>query len=184
LDSSRGYKIDTKGVSETNLITDYTKTSFEPISNTATEILILGSMPGDKSLELSEYYGHPRNRFWMTVASITVHPLPTSYSEKISLLLQSNIGLWDVAHTASRKGSLDSAIKDEEPNDIDSFIANHRNLKVICFNGIKAQSLYDKYFKRQNGINYFLLSSTSPANTSFDAERWKGVLAPFIKTSN
>jgi hypoxanthine-DNA glycosylase len=89
-----------------------------------------------------------------------------------------------VAHTASRKGSLDSAIKDEEPNDIDSFIANHRNLKVICFNGIKAQSLYDKYFKRQNGIDYFLLPSTSPANTTFDVERWKGVLAPFIKTSN
>ena len=36
--------------------------SFLPIIDKETKILILGSLPGKKSLELREYYGHPRNR--------------------------------------------------------------------------------------------------------------------------
>ena len=47
-----------------------TKTSFDPISNPDTTILILGTMPGDKSLELGEYYGHSRNRFWKIISTI------------------------------------------------------------------------------------------------------------------
>ncbi len=40
--------------------------SFLPIIDKETKILILGSLPGKKSLELREYYGHPRNRLWYT----------------------------------------------------------------------------------------------------------------------
>ncbi|SDZ15390.1 DNA-deoxyinosine glycosylase [Tindallia californiensis] len=156
------------------------KTSFAPISNKDTTILILGSMPGDKSLELGEYYGHPRNRFWKIIAIITGNELPLTYSEKKAMLLRSTIGVWDVAHKAKRKGSLDSAIKDDEPNDLESFMAEHRHLKVIGFNGKKAESLYDKYFDRKSGINYFSLPSTSPANAGIDFEsicnKWRHIL--------
>lgn len=116
-----------------------TKTSFAPISNSDTTILILGTMPGDKSLEIGEYYGHARNRFWKILSTITDDDLPLTYTDKKALLLKSQIGIWDVAHKATQKGSLDSAIEDEEPNDLDSFIARHKNLKVICFNGTKAK---------------------------------------------
>lgn len=95
----------------------HSKTSFEPISDPNTEVLILGTMPGNKSLELGEYYGHPRNRFWKIISTITTNYLPQTYLEKRKLLLKSRIGIWDVAHKAIRKGSLDSAIKDELPND-------------------------------------------------------------------
>jgi len=146
----------------------YSKVSFEPISNANTTVLILGTMPGDKSLELGEYYGHSRNRFWKIISTITNNDLPITYSAKNELLLKFKIGIWDVAHKANREGSLDSAIEDEEPNDLDNFIVSHKNLKVIGFNGTKAEALYDKYFSRKSSLNYFSLPSSSPANTGID----------------
>lgn len=159
---------------------DHTKTSFDPIANADTTILILGTMPGDKSIELGEYYGHPRNRFWQIISTITKESLPITYVDKKELLLKSKIGIWDVAHKANRKGSLDSAIREEEPNDLDSFIASHKHLKVIAFNGTKAQALFDKYFNRKEELKYILLPSTSPANTGINLENscneWRKIL--------
>ncbi len=144
------------------------KTSFDPISNSETTILILGTMPGDKSILLGEYYGHPRNRFWKIISRITKNETPLTYSEKKTLLIKTSIGIWDVAHKAHREGSLDSAIEDEEPNDLETFISRHSNLRVIGFNGTKAESLFDRYFSRKPNLKYLLLPSTSPANTGMD----------------
>lgn len=156
------------------------KTSFDPISNSETNVLILGTMPGDKSLELNEYYGHSRNKFWKIISTITNNDLPLSYTDKKNLLVKTKIGIWDVAHKANRKGSLDNAIQDEEPNDLNSFISKHKNLKVIGFNGTKAEALFDRYFTRQTGIKYIALPSTSPANTGIDFDSickvWRQIL--------
>lgn len=165
---------------KSNSILKHTKTSFYPISNSDTTILILGTMPGDKSIELGEYYGHSRNKFWKIISTITDSNLPTTYNEKKTLLLKTRIGIWDVAHKAIRKGSLDGAIENEQPNEISDFIKTHNNLKVIGFNGTKSQSLYDKYFERESGIKYILLPSSSPANTGIDFDsicrKWKQIL--------
>jgi G:T/U-mismatch repair DNA glycosylase len=63
---------------------------------------------------------------------------------------------------------------------LDSFIKNHKNLKVIGFNGAKSQALFDKYFERENEIKYISLPSTSPANTGIDFEGicklWRQIL--------
>lgn len=155
------------------------KTFFEPISDDDTAILILGTIPGDRSLEVGEYYGHPQNRFWRAIAAVTGHTTPADYSEKTAMLRRSGIGLWDVARTAVRQGSLDSAIRDEEPNDIAGLLAAHPKIKTVAFNGRTAEKLYDKYFDRHPGIEYLSLPSTSPANAafSFDAicERWMSI---------
>ena len=160
-------------------ISDY-KNSFGPISNSETSVLILGTMPGDKSIELNEYYGHSRNRFWKIISTITDNDIPLTYTDQKALLLKTKIGIWDVAHKANRKGSLDSAIENEEPNDLDSFIARHKSLKVVSFNGTKSQALFDKYFNRQSGLKYISLPSTSPANTGIDfdniCKQWRQLL--------
>jgi hypoxanthine-DNA glycosylase len=156
------------------------KKSFEPISSPDTTILILGTMPGDKSLEIEEYYGHSRNRFWSIISTITGNQIPTTYLEKKNLLLKTKIGIWDVAKRAIRKGSLDDALINEEPNDLENFITKHKHLKVIGFNGKKSEELFNKYFKRKPEINYISLPSTSPANTRFDFDNicmiWRQIL--------
>jgi len=159
-----------------NKITDLKK-SFKPISFPDTEILILGTAPGDKSIELGEYYGHSRNRFWKIIAKITGNSLPKNYDEKKNLLKKTKIGVWDVAHYVERKGSLDSSIKKVAPNDLNKFIKEHKKLKIIAFNGKKAENLYDKFFVRNSLIKYVSLPSSSPANTGFGnneiVEVWK-----------
>lgn len=170
----------TKTVSTKSIVSSNFKTSFDPISNIDTYVLILGTMPGDKSLELNEYYGHSRNKFWKIISTITNNDVPFSYADKKKLLAKTKIGIWDVAHKANRKGSLDNAIQDEEPNDLNNFISKHKNLKTIGFNGTKAEALFDKYFTRKLGIKYISLPSTSPANTgnNFDSicKIWRQIL--------
>lgn len=157
------------------------KISFPPIENESTKILILGTMPGDFSLKMKEYYAHPRNKFWKIISTVLNEELPVTYSEKIALLLKSKIGLWDVLLSASRKGSLDNAIMNEEPNDLEDFISKHSRLKVIGFNGTKSEKYYDKYFKRIEGIKYLSLPSSSPANTRKNFEEICKEWAKMIK---
>jgi hypoxanthine-DNA glycosylase len=156
------------------------KTSFPPISANTTEILILGSLPGEKSLAMHEYYAHPQNKFWRIIAAITDNETPATYGDKLSLLIKNKIGVWDVVREAKRIGSLDTNIVGEVPNDIDSFISRHKNLKVVGFNGTKAMKLFDKYFKRQAQIKYIQLPSSSPANARIKfekmSEKWRKVI--------
>ena len=106
--------------------------------------------------------------------------MPITYPDKRNLLLKTKIGIWDVAHKANRKGSLDIAIQDEEPNELDGFIEKHSDLKIIGFNGTKAETLFNKYFDRKSRIKYISLPSTSAANTGLDFDNickiWRQLL--------
>lgn len=144
------------------------KRSFSPIADDFTKTLILGSLPGDKSIQQNEYYAHPQNRFWKVIRQLFDRPNAFSYEEKINLLIQNRIGLWDVCADALRSGSMDLAIKDEHPNEIYDFLNKHPGIKQIVFNGQKAQHLYLRHFKKKEGINYVCLPSTSPANAKTD----------------
>ena len=159
---------------------EHLKQSFEPLADNDARILILGSIPGDRSIELGEYYGHPQNRFWKMIAVITGAPPPINYGQKRAMLMQNRIALWDVAQRAHRQGSMDSAIRNEEPNDIAAFIAGQKKLQRVVFNGKKAEQLYGRYIERLSGICYLSMPSTSPANAavSFDilCEKWREIL--------
>ena len=150
--------------------------SFSPIIYSNTKILILGSLPGKKSLELQQYYGHARNRIWKILSHLTGGDIPVTYQQKKELLCKNKIGLWDVALSAHREGSLDSNIKDESPNDIEGLIKNYDSIKVIGFNGKKSEKMFYKYFTEKPNIKYVPLPSTSPANMAINFEemcnRW------------
>ena len=150
--------------------------SFPPLIYDDVEILILGSLPGKKSIELKEYYGHPRNRMWKILCTITNCDLPNDYASKKIFLQKNKIGLWDVASSAERKGSLDSNIKKETPNDVDNLLINYPSINVIGFNGKKSESMYKKFFKLNRSIKYVSLPSSSPANMAISFEdiclRW------------
>ena len=127
-------------------------------------------MPSKRSLELQQYYGHPRNAFWKILFSLFSKTFSSDYINRKSLAIENNIAIWDVCHTAKRKGSLDSAIKEESPNKIDELIVENPLISTIAFNGQKAAKLYEKYFPFFDNINYITLLSTSPANAKFSFE--------------
>jgi double-stranded uracil-DNA glycosylase len=157
--------------------------SFSPIAGDYPRILILGTMPSVKSLDAFQYYAHPRNAFWEIVASFCGASLPMCYGERKALLIGANIALWDVCATCIRKGSLDSAIQNEIPNDIPSLLENKPSIRAVLFNGQPAQKLFRRHFPAFDSIAFHTLPSTSPANTmplQNKREAWLEALAIYL----
>src|SRR5690625_6041254 len=105
--------------------------SFPPVLPETPRVLILGSMPGGMSLEKQEYYGNPRNHFWDILFELFQQDPLTDYQEKIQFVKQHQIALWDTIGTCYREGSLDSNIKEAEPNDIMSLLSRFPSIKLI-----------------------------------------------------
>lgn len=79
--------------------------------------------------------------------------------------------MWDTLHSCQRKGSCDASIKDERPNDINTFLSQHPNITKIVFNGKKAFEKTLKYHKLS--MPYSIALSTSPSNRQFSYEERK-----------
>ncbi len=150
--------------------------TFEPIFDKNSEMLVLGSFPSVKSRENNFYYAHPQNRFWRVVASVYSCPVPKTVEEKKNMLLSNKIAVWDVIKSCEITGSADSTIKSVIPNDL-SEILSVADIKKIYANGKTAQSLYNKYIKKNTGFDIISLPSTSPANAAYSLEKlikeWK-----------
>jgi hypoxanthine-DNA glycosylase len=140
--------------------------SFPPFVNSSTEILILETMPGVASLAKQEYYAHQRNHFWKIMYTL-LDGLPISeiFEEKIALLQTNKIGLWDVLQNCERKGSLDIHIKNQTENDFETLFKNFPSINKIVFNGKESHKYFLKKFGQIKGITYYVMPSTSPANT-------------------
>src|SRR5471030_994715 len=103
---------------------------FPPIADDNTHTLILGSFPGVASLDVAQYYAHPRNQFWRLMGAVINEPLTElPYEQRLITLLQRGIGLWDVLAACERAGSLDTAIRHATPNDFASFRLHAPGLK-------------------------------------------------------
>ena len=154
--------------------------SFFPIVGDHPKILILGTLPGKESIRLNQYYANSRNIFWSIIYKLFNESIEAEYSDRIGFLKKNNIAIWDICYKGIRKNSLDSNITDEIPNELDHFIMKYPTLKLIIFNGQKADKLYDKYFDRFDGIDYDTFLSTSPANTTYTFDEkfnnWKIIL--------
>lgn len=156
--------------------------SFAPIADEDSRILILGSMPGIKSLEQQEYYAHPQNRFWRLLALLLQEEAPQDYAAKQALLHKHHVALWDTLGYCERDGSLDSNIKNEAPNAVVELAGELPHLQAVVCNGGKAGAAFKKYFakKMPERVRIFYLPSTSPANARLRlenlAEHWQVIL--------
>ncbi|WP_225784163.1 DNA-deoxyinosine glycosylase [Xenophilus sp. Marseille-Q4582] len=154
-----------------------------PVAGPGTVLLILGSFPGVRSLQLQQYYAHPQNQFWKILQALwPQHPLPGAsqpggYAARCRWLLDRGLGLWDVYARCTRSGSLDSAIRDAVPNDIAGL--KLPRLKAVAHNG--GESFRHARHTAQLGVPVHRLPSTSPANASWTFERklgaWRAVVA-------
>ncbi|WP_367117844.1 DNA-deoxyinosine glycosylase [uncultured Chryseobacterium sp.] len=153
--------------------------SFPPIIDAQSEILILGSVPGVRSLEKQQYYAHPQNAFWKIIFEL-FDELPTGdYTARIRILKRHHIALWDVIDTCERKGSLDSEIRNEEANRIGELLENYPGIKAIFCNGGKSYKNLQKILGKEYRIPIFLMPSTSPLHTvplAKKLESWEKIM--------
>ena len=139
--------------------------SFSPIINKDSKILILGSIPGVKSLEKQEYYGHPQNKFWKIIFELFHEEFTEDYRLKVDILKRHHVALWDVIDSCERKGSLDSEIKNEKTNSVEQILEEFPNIRALFCNGGKSHQILQKMIAGKSEIPIFKLPSTSPLHT-------------------
>ena len=144
-----------------------------------TKVLILGTFPGDTSIDAGEYYYDSKgNQFWWLLGQVVGSQLlELNYEEKNELLLSKKIGWGDVFHRCRREhSSSDNKIIDGELGDFRDIKDNYPNLKTIFINGKflngnnanrKIKDLYNsfKYEIEKLGFEMKELPSSSGTNT-------------------
>jgi hypoxanthine-DNA glycosylase len=163
---------------------------FDAIASMDARVLILGTLPGVRSLQRGEYYAHPRNSFWWIMGKLAGASPDLAYEDRVRALEKSGIALWDVCRAAKRAGSLDAKIlmATVEANDFDSFLRVHPRIESICFNGQPAERLFRRIVlplpSKIRPLAYQVLDSTSPAHAGVTREeklsRWRRCFATFL----
>ena len=142
------------------------KVGLPPIAKADARLLILGSLPGDASLAARQYYAHPTNQFWRLLGGAIGEDLQTlSYDERLETLARRRVALWDVVASATRRGSLDQAIRDAEHNALDALLGTLPVLQAIAFNGTTSARI-GRTLVTGERLALIDLPSSSAANTT------------------
>lgn len=157
------------------------------------KVLILGTMPGDKSLREQAYYcDTAHNSFWKIMYSL--------FEEKDDMMsnrdfiTSHNIALWDCVQSGIRKGSTDNGYDTNSliPNDIQSFLKEHPSIKTIVLNGKGKGSkkhpsttfLFKRFFSTIDFDGKIVLLSSTSNTCSLTSkeklEEWS-VISEFVK---
>jgi hypoxanthine-DNA glycosylase len=167
---------------------------FPPVADVRARVLVLGSLPGRRSLEAEQYYAQPQNAFWRIMGQLCGAGPDVPYAERLERLRASGLALWDVLAAGDRQGSLDSAIVPASivVNEFQAFFATHSRIGLVCFNGGKAEEVFRRRVApllgaRGTELAFERLPSTSPAFASLGFEqklaRWAAVLAPHLDSA-
>lgn len=135
----------------------------QPVFDSRSRVLLLGTMPSPASREQGFYYGHPQNRFWRVIAAIFDEPAPRTIEEKRDMLLHHHVALWDVLASCEIEGASDASIRDAQPNDL-ARIFDAADIRAVFATGTKAGELYRNLIEPTLGVPCTTLPSTSPAN--------------------
>lgn len=135
----------------------------QPVFDSRSHVLLLGTMPSPASREQGFYYGHPQNRFWRVLTAIFDEPAPRTIEEKRDMLLRHHVALWDVLASCEIEGASDASIRDAQPNDL-ARIFDAADIRAVFATGAKAGELYRKLVEPTLGVPCATLPSTSPAN--------------------
>ena len=160
------------------------KSSFPPVVAPDTRVLVLGSLPGERSLAEQRYYAHPQNRFWHLIGEVIGRDLgPLDYEARLQALLAAKVGLWDTVGSAHRRGSLDAAIREAEHNPLVDLAASLPELRAVGFNGGTSARIGMPQLAG-SGLALVPLPSSSPAYASMplaEKEKLWAALGEFLR---
>lgn len=160
------------------------KSSFPPVVAPDTRVLVLGSLPGEKSLAARRYYAHPQNRFWHLIGTVIGTELePLDYEARLEALLAAKVGLWDTVASARRSGSLDAAIREAEHNPLADLAASLPDLRAVGFNGGTSARIGMPQLAG-SGLALVPLPSSSPAYAAMplsEKEKLWAALGEFLR---
>lgn len=154
------------------------KHPFPPVVDKDCKILILGSVPSQKSVEQNFYYGHPQNRFWKVLSQVLGEDFvldgdADKIEKRKALLLSHHIALYDSVEECDILGSSDAHVRNAVPSDIEGIISGTKISKIFC-NGATSYKFFAKHHKDLTAVT---LPSTSPANASWTLDKlieaWK-----------
>jgi len=165
--------------------TDDILTGFGPVARADARVLVLGSMPGVRSLAEGQYYAQPRNAFWPIMGALFGAGPEVGYAQRLARLTGEGIALWDVLARCRRQGSLDQHIElaSAVANPFVPFLASHPGITHIFFNGQLAFRLFTRRvapsLPASRKLELTALPSTSAAMASLDRSaklvRWQAV---------
>lgn len=150
-------------------------------------VLILGTLPGEKSIQNEKYYAGSTNGFWDILFQACGEPFDKSDEAKKLLLENYKIALWDVLKSAKRKSSKDKDIIDEtpkdlEPSDIPGLLSDYPELRLILFHSNDTYKFFRRFFKNTS-IPYIRVASPSGLNRASmeeKAQEWRAALSCVI----
>jgi hypoxanthine-DNA glycosylase len=154
---------------------------FAAVARGDARILILGSLPGQRSLQAVQYYAHPQNAFWRIMRDLV--GADGTYEQRCATLVENGIALWDVLAESTRPGSMDADIELEtaKANDFGAFFLRHPDIERLCFNGQKAAQMYSRFVDDAGRrLQQDTLPSTSPAYAAMaypqKLARWRSAI--------
>ena len=137
---------------------------FGPVYDRNSKVLVLGTLPSERSREAGFYYAHPTNQFWRLIAAVCGCEVPRTVDEKKQLLLGHGIALWDVSSSASIHRSSDGSIRRSDARGCDVTWLGETQIRAIFVNGKKALDGYNWFLRGQTGLDAVCLPSSSAAN--------------------
>ena len=151
-----------------------------PVFARHTRLLVLGSFPGQASLQAGQYYGHPRNQFWPLLGAIWgLDLLALPYRARLAEVRRRGLGIWDAYASCRRQGSLDAAIEAAELNDFAALRRRAPALALVLHNGAESARAMPRL--QALGLRALRLPSSSPAHASWSFERklaaWRAAFA-------
>lgn len=159
---------------------------FGPVHAPDARLLVLGSMPGVRSLEAGEYYAHPRNAFWPIMEALFGVDAASPYVTRLEMLRAAGVALWDVIGRCRRRGSLDQKVEPESivANDFGRLLADCPRIRRIGFNGGLAEHAWRRHvapsLEPRAELEFVRLPSTSPAHAAMTlaqkTEAWRRAL--------
>ncbi|MEO1596599.1 MAG: DNA-deoxyinosine glycosylase [Pseudomonadota bacterium] len=164
---------------------------FPPLETPGARVLVLGSMPGRRSLAEQRYYAHPQNAFWRIMAEILGFDASLPYADRVRAVTLGGVAVWDVLQFCERPGSLDADIRPESRviNDFSGLIDRQPSLALVCGNGAAAATAWRRQVapglgSRGRALAFEQLPSTSPAFAAMrleqKIEQWRRVIGPVL----